>query len=138
MSPVRRELPLFCRNANGRQYVTSKHAVLGLTRADAVDFAADGIRVNCVLPAVIDTNLGGVLPNEIKEREIDPVVRQTPMQRMGTPAEVANCVSFLCSNLASYATGVAFTVGSSSHAYLLLDSRSQKVDGGFTACGSNH
>ena len=84
--------------------------MLGLTRADAVDFAANGIRVNCILPAVINTNLGGILPTEILQRELDPVVQQTPMRRVGTPEEVANCVSFLCSNLASYVTGTALAV----------------------------
>ena len=102
--------------ADREQYITSKHAVLGLTRADAIDFAAQNIRVNCICPAVIDTNLGGVLPPEVVERELDPVIDRTPMKRMGTPEEVGNCVAFLCSNLASYVTGTAF-----------------EVDGGFSA-----
>jgi hypothetical protein len=81
-----------------------------MTRADAIDMASESIRVNCVCPAVIDTNLGGVLPPEIIERELDPVIARTPMRRMGSPVEVANCIAFLCSRLASYVTGSAMTV----------------------------
>jgi NAD(P)-dependent dehydrogenase (short-subunit alcohol dehydrogenase family) len=97
-------------HADRLQYITSKHAVLGLTRADAIDVASESVRVNCVCPAVIDTNLGGVLPPDVVGREIDPVIYRTPMKRMGSPYEVANCVAFLCSNLASYVTGSAMTV----------------------------
>ncbi|KAH6999405.1 oxidoreductase [Ilyonectria destructans] len=97
-------------------YITSKHAVLGMTRADAIDYAADGIRINCVAPGLIQTNLGAAIPKEIAERELNPVREKTPMNRFGTAEEVANCAAFLCSPLASYVTGASLA-----------------VDGGYTA-----
>ncbi|CAK7222042.1 hypothetical protein SBRCBS47491_004733 [Sporothrix bragantina] len=91
-------------------YVTSKHAVLGLTHAEAVDYALDGIRINCVAPGLIETNLGAVIPQEIRDRELTPLIQNTPMGRPGQPREVADAVAFLCSHAASYITGTSLTV----------------------------
>lgn len=92
------------------QYITSKHAVLGLTRSEAVDLARRGIRVNCVAPGMIATDLGRGIPKEINALHLTPVIEKTPMGRPGTAMEVANCVVFLCSPLASYVTGANFAV----------------------------
>lgn len=92
------------------QYTTSKHAVLGLTRADAVDNALNHIRINCVTPGLIDTNLGAHIPKEIRDRELTPGVMKTPMRRMGEANEVANSVVFLSSRMASYITGASLAV----------------------------
>ncbi len=93
-----------------QQYVCSKHAVLGLTRAEAVDYAAQGIRVNCVAPGMIATTLGSDIPREVRDREFAPMLQATPMGRFGSAEEVANCVVFLSSRLASFVTGASFAV----------------------------
>lgn len=85
-------------------YVASKHAVIGITKAAALEFAAEGIRVNCVCPGVVDTPmvqeaLGG-----------NPVIRDwmtnlVPIKRMATPEEIASAVLWLCSDGASFVNG---------------------------------
>ncbi|CAK7207315.1 hypothetical protein SEUCBS139899_010125 [Sporothrix eucalyptigena] len=95
---------------HGEYYVASKHAVLGLTHAEAVDYAPFGIRINCVTPGLIDTNLGAAIPQEVRDRELTPLINNTPMGRPGQPLEVANAVAFLCGRAASYITGTTLTV----------------------------
>ncbi|KAL4861036.1 hypothetical protein BDV12DRAFT_208452 [Aspergillus spectabilis] len=74
-------------------YCASKAAVIGLTRADAIDFSKDGIRVNCVCP-------GG----------LKPAIQIAPMGRMGDPREIAEAVLFLSSEKASFVQGHALVV----------------------------
>lgn len=82
-------------------YSASKSALLGLTRSAAKELAPKGIRVNAVAPGMIDTDLLKALPQEkIQER-----LNSIRMGRLGTAAEVANVICFLCSDLASYVTG---------------------------------
>lgn len=85
-------------------YVASKHGVVGLTKSAAVEFSADGLRVNAVLPGVIDT------PMVQRSGEQDPeTTEQTtaaiPADRLGKPEEIAATVVWLCSEDASYVTG---------------------------------
>ena len=95
-------------------YVASKHAVAGLTKAAALDYARSGIRINAVNPGPIDTAMPrSVLSQEQLEED---VLRKTPIGRMGEPSEVAEAVVWLCSDAASYVVG-----------HTLL------VDGGFVA-----
>ncbi|KAH7392862.1 hypothetical protein BKA66DRAFT_567598 [Pyrenochaeta sp. MPI-SDFR-AT-0127] len=87
-------------------YTTSKHALLGMTRSEAVDFASEGIRINLVAPGLVSTDLGRAIPAEIRDHHLTPVLKRTPMGRFATPQEVANCVAFLSSQLAAYITGI--------------------------------
>lgn len=89
-------------------YCASKAAVIGMTRADAIDYSRDGIRVNCVCPGVIETPLVMEKP-EVREA-IMPAVETAPMKRMGQPAEVADAILFLCSTQASFVQGHAMVV----------------------------
>lgn len=87
-------------------YNSAKHAILGLTRTDAIDYAKLNIRVNAVCPGFIDTPL--LL--ESTRKALKTSIDKTAMGRLAKPEEVANCVMFLLSPLASYVTGVAFPV----------------------------
>ena len=81
-------------------YVASKWAVRGMTRAAAAEFAPWGIRVNCVVPGVIDTPMTSTLPHD----------GASLLGRRGLPDEVSNLVVFLASELSSYSTGGDFVV----------------------------
>lgn len=97
---------------NSAAYVTSKHAVVGLVRSIALDFAANNIRANCVLPGAIDTPMlrWGAARDANPERVIDACHKLALLGRMGTPEEVANVVWFLASDLASFVTGTTVVV----------------------------
>ena len=89
-------------------YIASKHAVVGLTKAAALEYAQDGIRVNAVCPGIIDTPM---MDRLIAGRETDEDMHtRQPIGRMGTPAEVAETVAWLCSDAASLVTGIAMAV----------------------------
>ncbi|MBW4421530.1 MAG: SDR family oxidoreductase [Myxacorys californica WJT36-NPBG1] len=96
-------------------YVASKHAVMGLTRSAALDYAKQGIRVNAVNPGVTATEL---LDRSSKQLGItaDDLDSFVPMGRIGQATEIAQAVVFLCSDAASYITGQPLV-----------------IDGGFTA-----
>lgn len=79
-----------------------------MTKCDAIDYSKDNIRVNCVCPGVIATPMT-TSTEELKER-LQPAVNIAPMQRMGTPEEVANAILFLCSGSASFIQGHALVV----------------------------
>ena len=82
-------------------YSASKAALIGFTKATAKEVAESGITVNCVCPGVIDTKMNDCFSGDEK-REI---VSRIPLSRMGTPAEIAELVYFLCSGKAGYITG---------------------------------
>jgi len=89
-------------------YIASKHGVAGLTKAVALEYATAGIRVNAVCPGVIDTPM-------IERLASDPqfmaqLLAMEPVNRLGTPQEVANVVAWLCSDEASFMTGVPMPV----------------------------
>ena len=83
-------------------YVASKHAVLGLTKAAALDCAAHGIRVKCVGPGFIMTSL---VESSLNTEEIAEVASGHALNRMGTPEEVASLVLYLLSDNAGFITG---------------------------------
>jgi NAD(P)-dependent dehydrogenase (short-subunit alcohol dehydrogenase family) len=97
---------------NSVAYVTSKHAVGGLTRALAIDHAVDNIRVNCVCPGSVDTpmlqasirNSGGL------ESLLRDIGQLHALGRIARPEEVAKVIAFLCSDDASFVTGGIYVV----------------------------
>lgn len=97
---------------NSVHYVVSKHGLLGLTRCLALDFAAQRIRANCVLPGAIDTPMlrwaAGLDPHP--EQVIEACNRLHALGRMGKPEEVAKVIAFLASDDASFMTGSAVMV----------------------------
>jgi NAD(P)-dependent dehydrogenase (short-subunit alcohol dehydrogenase family) len=83
-------------------YVASKHAVIGLTRSAALEYAMNNIRVNAVCPAVIETPMGERIFGG--ERH-DAAVAMHPVGRLGRPREVAEAVLWMCSDKSSFMTG---------------------------------
>ena len=90
-------------------YGASKHGVVGLTKAAALENARKGIRVNAVCPGVIRTPMVERFVGEDPERE-QALVGDGPMRRLGLPEEIAKTVLFLCSEEASFTTGQAIAV----------------------------
>ena len=91
-------------------YTASKHAVLGLTRSAALDYARRGIRVNAICPGVIDTPM---LRNAMERRGRKPeevASRLSPLGRFGEPGEIAQAALWLCSDSSSFTTGHALAV----------------------------
>lgn len=84
-------------------YVASKHAVLGLTKSVALEYAKEGIRINAVCPGMIETDLldRAFANQEVKER----LIAMHPIGRVGKPEEIAEAVVWLCSDKASFVTG---------------------------------
>jgi NAD(P)-dependent dehydrogenase (short-subunit alcohol dehydrogenase family) len=93
-------------------YVAAKHGVTGLTRAAALEYASQRIRVNCVNPGYIETPMTA----DAMKTQYDATVAKIPIARLGRPEEVAEAVVWLCSDRAAYVTGTA-----------------QVVDGGYLA-----
>ena len=92
----------------GYAYHASKHAVIGLTRQFGLDGAPHGIRVNAICPGWIETPL--IAPVHLVPQIMEHVIQNTPMGRVGEPAEVANVALFLASDEASFVTGAHFVV----------------------------
>lgn len=82
-------------------YSTAKAGVIGLTKALAKELGPSGITVNCVAPGVIDTEMNGNLSQDIK----DELAEETPLERLGTPEDVAQAVWFLASSAGDFFTG---------------------------------
>ncbi len=82
-------------------YAASKGGLEALTKALAVELAPRGVRVNCVAPGVIETDMS----KNIRDLAGDEIVARIPMKRIGTPKDIAQAVMFLASDQASYITG---------------------------------
>lgn len=90
-------------------YVASKHGIIGLTRAAALEYARDGIRINAIAPGTIQTPMldrftGG------DELTLEQFAKSEPVGRLGSPDEVAQAVLWLCSDSASFVTGAILAV----------------------------
>lgn len=126
---MRAEIPLMVRGGGGSivniasvmglvgqfgsaAYIAAKHGVVGLTKAAALEYAVDGVRINAVAPAFIDTPLLDGKPQDV----LIELAARHPVKRLGTAEEVAAVVGFLASSEASFVTGTCYA-----------------VDGGYTA-----
>jgi NAD(P)-dependent dehydrogenase (short-subunit alcohol dehydrogenase family) len=90
-------------------YVASKHAVIGLTKTTALEYAKQGIRVNAICPGVIRTAMIDRVTG--KDKAVEKIYEDMePIGRMGSPDEVAAAVVWLCSDAASFITGVSLPV----------------------------
>lgn len=96
-------------------YHAAKHGVIGMTRSAALEYAAQGIRINAICPGIIETPMvAGMLQGEAAVMQ--EMMKEVPIGRLGTAQEIADAVLWLCSPGASFVTGVALP-----------------VDGGYTA-----
>jgi 3-oxoacyl-[acyl-carrier protein] reductase len=88
-------------NAGQANYVASKAGMIGLTKTVAKELGARGITVNAVAPGFIETDMTAVLSDKVKESMLSMI----PLQRAGTPQDVADAIKFLASDQAAYITG---------------------------------
>jgi NAD(P)-dependent dehydrogenase (short-subunit alcohol dehydrogenase family) len=93
----------------GSAYSTSKAALSALTREMAVEFAQLGVRVNAVAPGEIET--------QMLSPETDTLIPRIPLARLGTPADVASTIFYLCTDASSYVTGTEIFVTGGQHLF---------------------
>ena len=103
----------FCRANLGfiASYCASKGAIVQLTKADAIDYSGQGIRVNCVCPGLVDTPATGLStggPENMKNFEA--IIAAHPMKRWAQPREIADACVFLCSGRSSFIQGHALVI----------------------------
>ena len=93
-------------NAGQANYCASKAGMIGLTKSSARELAKRGITVNAVSPGFIETDMTAALSEKVREG----LLQQVPMERFGTPEDVANAVYFLVSDMGNYVTGHVLSV----------------------------
>jgi NAD(P)-dependent dehydrogenase (short-subunit alcohol dehydrogenase family) len=87
-------------------YVAAKHGVVGLTKTAALEYARDNIRVNCVNPGYVKTPM----TDPTMAQRYDSLMARVPMKRLGVPEEIAEAVVWICSDKASFMTGVSHVI----------------------------
>ncbi|XP_011868760.1 PREDICTED: estradiol 17-beta-dehydrogenase 8 [Vollenhovia emeryi] len=98
-------------NIGQSNYSASKAGVIAMTSTASMEFGQFGIRVNAILPGVIDTPIIATLPDKVKEF----FIKNIPLQRIGRPQEVAEVTAFLASDKSSYITGASIEVTGGLH-----------------------
>lgn len=93
-------------NAGQANYVAAKAGLIGLTKSLAQELASRNITVNCVAPGFIETDMTGVLSQEVKDKSLAAI----PLKRFGRPEDIAAAVKFLASEDSSYITGATINV----------------------------
>jgi|MGYP000962796831 3-oxoacyl-[acyl-carrier protein] reductase len=93
-------------NAGQVNYSASKAGVIGLTKSMARELGRKNILINVVAPGFIQTEMTEKIPQELKEE----MLKNIPLQRLGQPSDIADCVEFLISDKASYITGQVISV----------------------------
>jgi 3-oxoacyl-[acyl-carrier protein] reductase len=93
-------------NAGQANYAASKAGIIGFTKSVAREVAGRGITANAVAPGYVETELTGLLPENIKEQ----ILGQVPMGRLGEPEEIAEVVTFLAGERGAYVTGQTIAV----------------------------
>jgi 3-oxoacyl-[acyl-carrier protein] reductase len=96
------------------KYVMAKSALVGLTRSLSIEYAARNIQVNLVVPSFVETDLVAHVPDGFRRK----IARDTPMQRLASPIEVAQAVVFLASAFSSFTTGQKVMVTGGGAPYL--------------------
>jgi NAD(P)-dependent dehydrogenase (short-subunit alcohol dehydrogenase family) len=104
----------FVAHARRGPYAASKHAIIGLTKAAAVEVAGTGVRVNAVCPGPVDTRMSRTIASDLNPSDpaaaFERVTGRTPEGRYASPDEIASVVRFLASDAASYVNGAAWLV----------------------------
>lgn len=95
-----------CGVAGGAAYTASKHAIIGLTRSAALDYAKQNIRVNAVLPGNIETPM----MDRFTGGDIQKAIDLEPVGRLGKPEEIAEAVLWMSSDLGGFVTGAATVI----------------------------
>ncbi len=91
-------------------YAASKSAIIGYTKAAALELASRNIRINCILPGIIETPLLQTCINTFSEEEVTALKKKYPLRRFGQPEEVAHAVIFLLSEASSFITGSSIII----------------------------
>ena len=90
-------------------YVAAKHGVIGLSKAAAVEYANQGIRINALAPGLVETAMTKPWFDDVTMRSY--FMANSPTGRFAQPEEIAGTVLFLCSDFASFAVGQTFVIG---------------------------
>ncbi len=93
-------------NAGQANYAASKAGVIGLTKSMAKELAGRNVTVNAIAPGFIETDM----TKKLNEKQVEALLQNVPMKRMGSPEDVARVVAFLCSKDADYITGQVINV----------------------------
>jgi len=100
-------------NPNASAYSASKAGVIALTKSAAKELVRDGVIINCITPAAVETPMFAQMTKEF----IDFMLSKIPMGRFGTPQEIATLITWLCSDDVTFSTGAAFDISGGRSTY---------------------